>query len=163
MTCDHCHQRPAKYHVTRVVNGERFEEDLCEECALQQGDLALHLQPAAAIHELLAGLLQGAPPVLPRVEEQHCPTCGLTQSEFSRTGMLGCEDCYAAFAGTLQPLVRRVQGAGRHHGKAPKKAEPKPGDRLAALREQLQDAIRVEDFERAAKLRDQIRGMEAHA
>ncbi len=121
MTCDNCHQRPAKYHVTRVVNGERSEEDLCEECALQRGELALHLQPSAAIHELLAGLLEGALPALRPQQPQHeqCPVCGLSRAEFARTGLLGCEACYTAFAETLRPLARQIQGAGRHHGKVP--------------------------------------------
>jgi protein arginine kinase activator len=190
MTCDSCHQRPAKYHVTRVVNGERSEEDLCEECALQRGELAIHLQPspATAIHDLLAGLLEGAgAPLLRQPQQQmaQCPVCGLTHAEFARTGLLGCEGCYAAFAETLRPLVRRVQGAGRHHGKAPNQARtaaaaaskaaaparPSPSPAGAAapnplqlkagsLREQLQAAIAAEEFERAAALRDRIRELE---
>jgi protein arginine kinase activator len=194
MTCDNCHQRPAKYHVTRVVNGERSEEDLCEECALQKGELAMHLQPATAIHELLAGLLEGAAPSLRRPQEaqpmQQCPVCGLTRAEFARTGLLGCEACYTAFAETLRPLVRRVQGAGRHHGKVPAhtaeraaeaqpavqpasapKSQPTPGPqapaggdtaqmKVGSLREQMQAAIAAEDFERAAALRDRIRELE---
>jgi protein arginine kinase activator len=174
MTCDNCHQRPAKYHVTRIINGQRSEEDLCEECALQRGELPVHLQPASAIHELLAGLLEGAVPPLIRPQEQRCPSCGLTQSEFARTGMLGCEGCYAAFVDTLRPLVRRVQGSGRHLGKRPgaKRAAPRPAEQpagrtppdpalqISSLREQLQAAVQAEDFERAATLRDRIRELE---
>jgi protein arginine kinase activator len=133
VTCDNCHQRPAKYHVTRVVNGERSEEDLCEECALQRGELAMQLQPSAAIHDLLAGLLEGAKPSLRQQEpQQQCPACGLARAEFARTGLLGCEACYTTFAETLRPLVRRVQGAGRHHGKVPAQAAAHAQDEAVA-------------------------------
>lgn len=163
MTCDNCHQRPAKYHVTHVVNGERTEEDLCEECALQKGDLSVALAPLAPLHQLLAGLLQGAAPVAPRTaQEVTCPSCGLRLSEFARTGMLGCADCYDTFAEALRPLVRRLQVSRRHNGKLPRRAAQGLARRreLTTLRDQLKAAVEKEEFERAAELRDRIRALE---
>jgi protein arginine kinase activator len=163
MTCDNCHQRPAKFHVTRIVNGQRSEEDLCEECALQRGELPFALQPMAALQQFLAGMLQGqGAPLLEQAPQARCPSCGLTYAEFGRTGMLGCADCYRAFGEALRPLLRRIQGAGQHSGKLPRRAggELSRQRELRDLREQLQAAVQQEDFERAAVLRDRIRELE---
>ena len=103
-----------------------------------------------------------------------CPSCGLTFSEFKTSGHLGCANCYKVFESQISPLIERAhEGATHHVGKVPKRllgggasgsAEARSvlGDlearnqRRIALRKQLDDAIRGEQYEVAAKLRDQI-------
>jgi protein arginine kinase activator len=86
----------------------------------------------------------------------------MTEHELRQTGRVGCPDCYSTFADILNPYVQKVHGADRHVGGASTTAEtsaPAEGS-IEALRAKLNDAIKNEEFEQAATLRDQIRKME---
>jgi len=159
--CEICGRRPAAVHVTRVTNGQKVEQNLCEQCALERGELPFAWEPHP-LQQLLAALLQPvqagargsvAPPVTV------CPTCGTDYAEFAKTSLLGCPDCYKTFRSQLEPILQRVHGAGRHRGKVPgprrKEAETE------RLREELKEAVKNEDYERAAQLRDQLRALGA--
>lgn len=152
--CDECRQRAAVVHVVRVVGGKRQESNLCERCALERGDLPFAWEPHP-LHQLLAGMLKPQA----QAEAPRCPTCGTSYSEFARTSLLGCTDCYRAFGNQLAPVLRRVHGANRHRGKGVAQRE----ESLSAeqLRSELQDAIAREDYEGAAVLRDRLRAMGA--
>ncbi|MEO0482096.1 MAG: UvrB/UvrC motif-containing protein [Planctomycetota bacterium] len=103
-----------------------------------------------------------------------CPRCGLTFAAFKRSGLLGCPECYKTFEKQLTPLLERAhEGGARHTGKAPARAlrlsrdrgqgiEDVLGDareraeRIRGLRRQMAAAVEGEQFERAARLRDEI-------
>ncbi|MGB4132260.1 MAG: hypothetical protein WBK45_10055, partial [Tepidanaerobacteraceae bacterium] len=36
MLCEECHMRPATVHITKIVNNEKTEMHLCEECAKEK-------------------------------------------------------------------------------------------------------------------------------
>lgn len=113
-----------------------------------------------------------------------CPTCGTTYAEFRQHGLLGCPDCYRTFEAQLGPLLERAhEGGAAHAGKVPRRAlsgakrapaaprpEPGPSDddwpaqraaKIAVLRKQLDEAVKAEQYERAARLRDDLRKLEA--
>ena len=84
----------------------------------------------------------------------------MTESELRQTGRVGCPDCYSTFADILNPYVRKLHGADRHIGTAPAAPEQPQADPVEALRAQLKAAVESEDYEQAARLRDEIRRME---
>ncbi|HEX8203401.1 MAG TPA: UvrB/UvrC motif-containing protein, partial [Isosphaeraceae bacterium] len=86
---------------------------------------------------------------------------GLKFMQFRSAGRLGCPNDYEVFASGLSPLLLRAHGATRHVGKAPRR-RPGPTSRLR-LRAQLRDAVAREDYETAARLRDQLRQKDADA
>ena len=49
-----------------------------------------------------------------------CPKCGTKLSQFYRTYMLGCPNCYVAFSEQLTPVLKELHGADFHVGKKPK-------------------------------------------
>ncbi len=168
MTCQQCHARPARYHVTRMVDGGAVEDlHLCEKCAAEQGSLGLAAD--VTVQQLLASLLGvGAPEAevgtAPHaVTTERCPQCGQTYAEFAKTGLLGCPGCYDAFSAQLAPLVRRIHGKSAHGGKLPRRTGGAilQRRRVEEMRRQLAEAVAAEAFERAAELRDQIRALEA--
>lgn len=128
-----------------------------------------------------AGAPPGAAGAATPAKAASCPACGTTYVEFRQTGLLGCSECYKAFESQLGPLLERAHEGGTHHvGKLPARAltgararigpgglDPAAilGDaalragRLSALRKQLDDAVRAEQYERAATLRDELRRM----
>jgi protein arginine kinase activator len=176
MRCDQCGQE-ATVHELRVVNGKKVERHLCETCARKQG---IAVQPVLSVPELLEKYIQqaaGTGKPAPAQRTNVCPSCGTTYMEFRQSGLLGCPDCYRAFEAQLGPLLERAHEGGAHHvGKVPRRMlagapkvaggrrppeQPNPGlvraNQLAALRKRLEEAVKAEQYEQAAKLRDEIR------
>jgi len=115
------------------------------------------------IQSFLAGLLeQGAAPVLQAAPGTQCANCGLSYRDFSRAGRLGCSQCYERFGERLDPVLRRIHSSSQHTGKVPARSGStiKLRRDLHELRELLLRAVRAEEFERAAALRDEIRELE---
>lgn len=166
MQCQRCGSRPATYHQTVIVNGQKQESHLCEQCASQGGVSGL---PNLSIQQLLASFLgQGANPFTGsgapvRQAEPTCAHCGMTYSQFAETGRLGCAHCYDEMSAQLAPLIKRIHGHDTHQGKAPKRTGGlvRMQRELAGARVALQQAVSAEKFEEAAKLRDRIRELES--
>ena len=73
--------------------------------------------------------------------------------------MLGCPNDYEVFGKSLAPLIEKAQdGSTTHCGKVPSRApaDTKKQMEMLSLRQQLDAAVRSEDYELAAKLRDKI-------
>ncbi|HLO03690.1 MAG TPA: UvrB/UvrC motif-containing protein [Symbiobacteriaceae bacterium] len=165
MQCQRCGSRPAAYHQTVIVNGQKQESHLCENCATQGGATGL---PNLSIQQLLASFLgQGANPFAGggtpvRQAEPTCSHCGMTYSQFAETGRLGCARCYDELGPHLAPLIKRIHGAETHQGKAPKRTGGlvRMQRELSGARVALQQAISAEKFEEAARLRDRIKELE---
>ena len=84
-------------------------------------------------------------------------------AQFREQSLLGCADCYKAFETPLAPLLERAHESGTHHvGKMPRRAGS--GEQRQALltrmRKRLAEAVAGEDYELAARLRDEIRRYE---
>lgn len=166
MICDECGKREATVRFEQVVNGKRTVTNLCSDCAQKKGIMNVFLQPSFTINSLLSALLgsqvKGMPALDAGAEEKRCPVCGMTYRDFARAGMLGCSRCYETFQDRLDPLLRRIHGSDKHVGKAPAKASgsAKLRRELDGLKKDLSAAVAREEFERAAELRDKIKGLE---
>jgi protein arginine kinase activator len=114
-----------------------------------------------------------------------CINCKTSFNDFKQQGMLGCPECYRCFEAFLGPMIERAQEGGvAHVGKTPKRllsgapasptsvhASIEPAEiqrrlalaaeqnavRVKALQRQLDQAIAAEQYEQAAKLRDEMR------
>ncbi len=165
MLCQECRRRPATIHITRIVNGRKTEMDLCEQCAHEKGEFEFFAEPQFPLQSFLAGILEQGVQAQPSYQPSrtpHCPNCGLTYRDFARTGKLGCSRCYDEFGDRLEPVLRRIHGASQHTGKVPARSGGtiKVHRELRDLREALGKAVQAEDFEAAARIRDQIRELE---
>lgn len=167
MLCPECGKRPATIHYTKIVNGKKSEFHLCEVCAQEKGEQMPGFDSGFSFHQLLSGLLNFDSSSTGGHEAYEanllrCPTCGLTYNQFSKVGRFGCGDCYKTFQNRLDPLLRRIHGHSSHHGKIPSRAkgELKLQRQLEQLREQLAQKVQTEEFEEAARLRDQIRELQ---
>ena len=77
---------------------------------------------------------------------------------------MGCPECYTSFETLSTRLLRQIHGSSEHVGKVYVPPDPEgfvSGRQMADLGRRLERAIEAEDFERAAVLRDQIRGLDA--
>jgi protein arginine kinase activator len=161
MLCDECGQRPASVRITKVVNGQKAEMNLCEECAKVKGEFQLVLGPHVSITNMLSGLF-GREPETSRGEIERCELCGMTFADFAKAGRLGCSACYARFEQRLDPVLRRIHGSHEHVGRAPKRlfGHINLKREIEQLRQELDKAVKAEAYETAAVLRDKIRELE---
>ena len=165
MLCDICGKNAATVHLTEIIDDNMTELHLCEECAQKKG---AQMESHFGLADLLAGLADIGSQFTKTEKETKikCLRCGLTHEDFKKIGRLGCGECYSAFREVLLPLLKRIHGSTQHYGKSPtKKAgrvvkSVKTKNELHELREKLQKAIQIEEFEEAAKLRDKIRDLE---
>ncbi|MGF9712536.1 UvrB/UvrC motif-containing protein [Paenibacillus naphthalenovorans] len=167
MLCQECGKKQATLHFTKIMNGEKTEFHICETCAREKGELIPGTPNGFSIHNLLSGLLDFEPSTTPgtlanKVQPSRCEHCGLTYSQFSKVGRFGCSECYKYFGEKLDPLFKRVHGNIIHTGKVPKRSGGliKYRREIDRLKKELLLSVENEEFEQAAKLRDQIRELE---
>jgi len=161
MLCQDCKKNPSVVHFTQIVNQKKTMLNLCKECAEKRGfKNPFSGSQAFSVENLLAQMAD--PHETASEAELVCPTCGQQYSEFKSIGRLGCGDCYSAFGAKLDQLLRKIHGANTHLGKIPKAMGQTIilKRKIEKMREDMQKAISQENFEAAARLRDEIRRLE---
>lgn len=167
MMCQNCNQREANVHITKIVNGVKNELHLCEECAKQKQELNMthfNFGMPLSFQNIFEGFVEASGNIPHYIkEERECPVCHLKFNDFKRTGMLGCGNCYNAFKDDMTPLIRRIHGNIEHTGKVPARTGGalKVRREIGRLKEELKLAVNHEEYERAAKLRDEIKNLES--
>jgi protein arginine kinase activator len=154
--CKRC-QKTATLHITEIRSGTVQELHLCETCAQQY--LNQEQDEASDSNEEVSPKESEA---LEEFDHLVCPNCGITFREFRSQGRLGCPHDYIAFAKELKPLLENIHGETQHNGKFPKRA-PHASQlqyRLIKLRSDLRNAVEEEEYERAARIRDEIQSLE---
>ena len=160
--CKACGERPARVHYTEIVNNSMVSVDLCVECAEERG-IDVQKPESYGLGDLVAGLIDTtADTEGERIGLVRCPSCGYDYSDFKKVGRFGCPGCYESFATQLKPLLRQLHGGTQHAGKRPQGTEVRAQLRreLKGLKTDLARAVEQENYEAAAKLRDQIQDLE---
>ncbi|SDS57112.1 protein arginine kinase activator [Paenibacillaceae bacterium GAS479] len=168
MLCQECGKRPATLHFTKIINGDKNEFHICESCARERGEGLPGAPNGFSIHSLLSGLMDFEPsgkassPSQIAAQALRCEECGLTYSQFTKLGRFGCSSCYKHFEDRLDPLFKRVHGSTSHVGKIPQRSGGliKTRREIDRLRQEMKSSIQKEEFEAAARLRDEIRELE---
>ena len=163
--CSHC-SKPATLHITELRDGDVQALHLCESCAreyLNSGDAPDVSDDAESLAATLAEITSEEE--LDELDQLVCQNCGITFREFRSQGRLGCPHDYSAFGRELMPLLENIHGEETQHaGKIPKRAPDASQQqyRLIKLRSELRTAVEDEEYEQAAKLRDDILNLETH-
>jgi len=176
--CDDCKVREANVHLTHV--GEEGAETfhLCEECARERGVPIPDSDIILKGLEALAGAVgaassagvkvtvkpktgEGAGQAAAEEEDIVCRKCGMKFSEFRSGGRLGCAECYDSFDTRIDRILVQIHGTSGHKGKRYGRSTPRRGGRagLERLQRELDAAVRAEQFEQAAVIRDEIRSL----
>jgi len=183
--CDDCQVNPAIVHLTHVEDGEAQTFHLCEDCARERGipfpdgdTLMRGLEALAQAAGASLGKTHVKLTVKPAKEVREaerkkekekeseveanvvCPNCGLKLSVFREIGKLGCAECYSAFDEHIERILVQVHDSRTHKGKVYGKVDAlRGGNRdVERLRKDLAVAIKNEEFELAATIRDAIHG-----
>ncbi len=164
MKCQKCGKDNPTVHVKKVINGEYTEYVLCQECASKMGYKNMFTDMENEFSNLLGSFFGNTLPA--RSQATHCPNCGSTYYDIADTGKVGCAECYNTFYEMMLPSIRRIHGNTTHCGKKTvagieytEKADTK-SDRIAKLKKKLEQAVEVQNFEEAVKLRDEIKQLE---
>lgn len=186
MVCDHCGAEESVIHLTQIVDNEMRTLHLCPACAEEQGvegmqtpadsfplaDFLAKMGPGFSGGEggsLLENPEGGLGESEPVDEDEagydafFCPFCKTHLGELRKSGRMGCPECWSAFEPRMRRLLRRIHGSHQHVGKVYLSPDPTSSEkrrRVSGLRRKLQRAVELEDFERAAELRDEIRALD---
>ncbi len=158
ITCEVCNNAMATVHLTDLMAGEKQERHLCSECAEDEGVI---IKPKAQLNEMLQKFVTHKS-MVQELADLTCDQCGLSFVEFRRQGLLGCPHDYDAFKKALEPLIERShEDSVQHVGKIPVRAGEHVRTRqaVARLERELKHAIQEEEYEKAARLRDEIENM----
>lgn len=153
LKCDLC-DKPATVHLTQIVNNQIHKLDLCESCAAAKGVTDPN---GFSLADLL--VKGGDTSEIPETGGIVCEHCGFTQKDFKRLGRLGCPACYDQFMPVLEPVLANMHKGVSHLGKVPAKALQRRSlqDRISELETKLQEAVAAENYEDAARFRDEIK------
>ena len=159
MICQKCGKRNATVHLKQMVNGMKKEEFLCSVCAGEKGAL-FSVGTDIGTDSLFEALFSaGRQPV--SEARTVCPLCGASIRDIQKNGKAGCAKCYEIFGGELRSAAYRIHGSARHVGRAPgnHREEMERQAKLEELKNRQARAIEEQDFELAAKLRDEIKAL----
>ena len=160
MKCEKCNKNEANFYYRATINGKTEEKHLCADCAREEGlDKAFDWHPEELLGDFFGdgdsffgdffggSLLPGFARTM-LAPMLTMPRFALGRPEQAEQGQE---------QETAAPEARQA-------GTAETKTEPDAGlnarRELNALRHQLKEAVRAEDFEKAIGLRDRIRELE---
>ncbi len=155
INCQKCQIKPAALKITQVFKAQQSVLYLCKECARILGievfEPEIYLEFSKFIQE------QKETDELTNIS---CSKCGMKLEKFQADGLLGCAECYHSFRDFLKPLLRRYHGTTSHRIITSRKSGKTNNTTINKLEIELKQALKREDFELAAKLRDKIRLIE---
>lgn len=179
MLVKHCHicGNPASIFLTQIADGKLTELAFCKKCAQEKGmfdprklmmaerffppeiggdveSFIKRMLESSYMEEAEDAVLSSLPDML-----TECPHCHYPLDRYQQTGLLGCSECYRAFAAELQPLVKGSDTEPPPHPTVEADYLNSPTLERGRLEVLLHDAILSENYEEAARLRDRIRSL----
>lgn len=156
MLCERCGDKEATVQQITIVNDQVTHKRLCETCA-EEEEADPSNMPGASVSNIISNMFEGSSST-----PSACPECGLTFEEFQSRERVGCSDCYETFREKLKPLIHRIHGADQHVGSSTSSTKPATISnerKIQRLQKDLDRAVQDEEYEKAAELRDKIKGL----
>jgi len=148
MKCEICGRNEAKYEFIEVVNGKIYKKHVCGKC-LSQIESGI-VKPDYSKIKIF------------QQERTECPVCKTTMEEILTKNKFGCPNCYFVFKNFAEEVIYAFHGSLEYKGKnyIPSLEKKKLWDEIKNLKMELKKALEAEDYEKAAKLRDEIKNKE---
>ena len=160
--CSHC-KKPIKMIYKEIVDESIITTEMCADCPVLQQKLHGQLP----VEKEREGLAEGEAGL-------YCGNCRTSLESVKMGNPLGCVQCYEVFgdflitemieADSIPSRLKKALATKRaqpiHVGKSPTVAvSMTTSTRLTALNEALNEALKKENYEQAAWLRDQIKAL----
>lgn len=151
MLCEICAKNHATTVVTKTIGGKTSTTHVCAECALKAGYANL-FGNFTLNHFITQEQKQE------EEGQRRCSVCNSSFGEILALGRLGCSQCYKDFEQELLPTIENLHGNTYHVGKFPQGYVKKPD--VSDLKRKMEFAVLEQDFETAARIRDEIKSIE---
>jgi len=161
MKCEKCNDKEATFYYSSSINGEKTERRLCADCAREEGfGGALDYRPMQMMNSVFDDMFDGF------FDDFFAPSRSLL-SPFDSFG--------APLRAMMAPALPRINivigepetkkeraPLSEAEQKIPADAgeEVKTRRQISALKHQLHEAVKAENFEKAIELRDQLKELE---
>ena len=171
MLCENCRKREATVHFQKIVNGKVETKHYCALCmeklsgtavfdGMNLADLLLKVKEAVEQN----GGDGGPAECPPDASGITCPVCSWDLERFLKTESCGCPECYQAFRKYMGKILKKYHTKQVHTGKVPLQTGSLAGKntrgmllrQLYGLQKELKFMVEKEEYELAAKLRDEI-------
>ena len=162
MLCESCEKRQATTHIKTIMNGELKVFNLCPECAKKLGYGSFFNNLGFDFDKLFGSFMDG---FTTEPNAKRCKQCGSSFEDIAKSGKVGCANCYETFYEELMPSIQRIHGRTSHTGKLAHSAgtEVRLRNEIQKYKLQLEKAIKEQEFEKAAELRDRIKELEQNS
>ena len=164
MKCDGCQKREAALVLHMITNGQVATRSLCLDCAKKA-----HQEMAQAFSTMgmsMSGMdeMRGAAAEPKRenlrLPKMICASCRTAYEDINDETVFGCPKCYQAFHTQVIDYLSSIRGP----EKQAINLEPQEKDfsfvmqgTETELKERLNEALRAENYEQAANLRDRLK------
>ena len=159
MKCEFCNEKNATIHLTQVVNGNMKKLNICQDCAEKNG---IDLNSPISITDILMGVgKKWSRNDTDNKRDEYdlsCNRCQMTRSDFKKQARLGCPECYKSFSAELTSIAQAMHHSKQHVGKIPFREgnQVRLTKKISCLQNKIEQAIKKENYEEAADLRDEI-------
>ena len=173
MKCQACDKFAATVHQLDVTYGSDgvpvfANSAFCSRCAQKSGLNVANTESFPQVISVLTKALfppsgknkgKKSSPMKPNKSETtqgvlSCDKCGWTLDDFRQTSRLGCPNDYLVFKDYLADVFERLHGQTKH-------VDWRNDNQLEQLNGQLQQAVKREDYEACASLRDEINALQS--
>lgn len=167
MICEKCNKRKAVVKLVKVIGFKKVNYLLCEKCALEVSEnidneklndekLSRNEINEFSLSQFLGGLFEcmNLDDELEK-ESKSCDICKTTYNEFKEFGKLGCSNCYCVFENEIEANIKSMHGEKWH--KTEKDIFEEKIEELYSLEKLLEKCIELEEYERAAQIRDKMK------
>jgi len=183
MLCDICNINEATIHVQEINHGKKKTLNICTHCASEHNLSDKEIEGfnlAEILYNLSSQMLNKQPdsdkenndspeiknPDLSDILYHLKCSCGWDAARFRETGRLGCAECYNVFAPLLKDALKSMHKGTFHIGKIPGTHIDENGKtamKIMSLQKELDECVQKEEYENAAKLRDEINKLRVKA
>lgn len=160
MNCENCNIRQASVHITQVGQGYKKEIKLCLYCLHEKGLNSSIVYLSDILGNIIKEFITMDNDDKRKSSGLVCSGCSMPFNRFFETGLLGCPDCYESFDFELKKILHRFHGSTVHitdSSKGKSKLSSSKTTHIGKLKNDLQSAVKTENFEKAAELRDKLK------
>lgn len=160
MICNCCKKNVASIKFTEVVDGVAVQHLLCPDCYAKR-------QVEMSGFSMEVPKPSRTPVIRPRSDSGklatvRCPVCTTSLEHLLEQSDVGCPSCYGVFEKEIASLLGAFHRGTSHCGKKPQGDDDQRriSDALKSRRLLLRSMLKTENYEEAARLRDEITHLE---